>query len=217
MQGQLHSFLTLMEVNAWFYVPGHFIYRARGSQSVQMLRQINIFCICWECVICVCVVPMNLNEWIDCWCWILQRIWGIEYYSIVKWLGQRMLAIQVWRRYQVMKAIELCRCCLVVGIWNICVAGSNTVKTEYMESYSTVFTDMGVYFILSRILQHVNIWSTILLSDSVFGFINSWLLSSVADLLVPCCFFFACDLLFKYKYLHSWGVRKKSCWAIIGE
>ena len=56
-----------------------------------------------------------------------------------------------------MKAIELCRCCLVVGIWNICVAGSNTVKTEYMESYSTVFTDMGVYFILSRILQHVNI------------------------------------------------------------
>lgn len=56
-----------------------------------------------------------------------------------------------------MKGIELCRCCLVVDIGNVCVAGSNTVKTEYLESYGTVFTGMGVYLILSRILHHVNI------------------------------------------------------------
>jgi hypothetical protein len=178
--------------------------------------EFNIFCFCWECVICVCVAPINLKEQIDCWCWIWQRSWGIAYCSIVKWLGQRKLVIQVWRKYQVVKAIELCRCCLV-DIWNVCVAGSNNVKTEYVESYSTVFIGMGVYFILSWILQHVNIWSTIILSDSVFGFISSWLLISIAVSLLPCCFSFAWDVLFKYKYFHSLGVRKDSCWAIIGE
>jgi hypothetical protein len=150
--------------------------------------EFNIFCFCWECVVCVCVAPINLNEWIDCWCWILQQSWRIEYCSTVKWLGHRMLAIQVWHKYSIMKAMELCRCCLVVDMWNVCVAGSNTVKTKYVENYGTVFTWRGVYFILSRILQHVNIWSTIILSDSVFGFTSSWLFSSVAVGLLPCCF-----------------------------
>jgi hypothetical protein len=128
-----------------------------------------------------------------------------------------MLAIQVRHKYQVMKAIELCRFCLLVDKWNVCVAGWNTVKTEYVESYTTVFTGMVVYLILSRIHQHVNIWSTIILSDSVFGFVISWLFNSFAVKLLPCCFSFACGLLFKYKYLHSLGVRKESYWAIIGE
>ena len=78
-----------------------------------------------------------------------------------------------------------------------------------MESYATVFTGMVVYLILSRILQHVNILSTIILSDSVFGFVSSWLLNSIAVRLLACCFSFACGLLFKYKYLRSLGVRKE--------
>jgi len=38
-------------------------------------------------------------------------------------IGQRMLAIQERDKYQVMKAIELCRYHLVVDKWNVCVAG----------------------------------------------------------------------------------------------
>lgn len=45
-----------------------------------------------------------------------------------------MLEIQVWHKDEVMKAIELYRCCLIVDVWSVCVAGSSSIKSEYVKS-----------------------------------------------------------------------------------